>query len=100
MFVHVGFYFLESPVSSTLPGSVGDSREQLLFQLLSLTTVELLAFSPKYPEAEIEYTVTIMTTKAFKGGSSAAASFNVLSIHRQDEVRNVCAFLNYPNDHC
>ena len=50
-------------------------REQLLFQLLSLTTVELLAFSPKYPEAEIEYTVTIMTIKAFKGGSSAAASF-------------------------
>ena len=28
---------------------------------------------------------------------SAAASFNVLSIHRQDDVRNVCAFLNYPN---
>lgn len=49
-------------------------RTQLLFQLLSLTTVELASFSPKYPEMEFDYTVTIYTRKGFRGSGSVIFS--------------------------
>lgn len=40
-----------------------ESREQLLSHLLALTTVDLFAFTPHYPQVPMIYQVTIATAK-------------------------------------
>eukprot|EP00040_Diaphanoeca_grandis_P015882 m.81642 g.81642 ORF g.81642 m.81642 type:complete len:1362 (-) comp25439_c0_seq1:67-4152(-) len=52
-----------------------DYRERLLTQLLSLTTVDLHPFSPKYPDVECSYMATLLTAKSLRGGGQGGIGF-------------------------